>query len=833
MARPRPLSLRRRILALALLMLLGAAALLVVFISDYANRASDRAFDRLLSASALSIAGAVQIEDGAVAVELPAAAFAMMSDQERVFYAVEDASGQHVTGYPDLTPDAALASSVTPVFVDAAHNGHPVRLVTVGRLVSTVEGTGWVTVRMAETLGARAALAAEIRRNALIPVAVLTALALVMVWVVIGRTFAPLDTIDQALRRRRPEDLSALDVPVPVEVQRLVEGLNGFMARLAVSMDRMGGLVAEAAHQVRNPLAALRAQSEMALSEPDEPALRARAARIHDLAVEASHLVSQLLMDATISHRMDTTMAQPLSLAAMVDEVLGRLDPDLAPRVSGRIDPAARAAVLRGDRIALREALRNLIDNALTYGAGPVLVEVAPAGPGRMTLSVLDRGPGIAEADKPRLMQRFVRGPAGAGHVGSGLGLDIARRVALAHGGTLILRDREGGGLAAVLDLPLADDEQQAPPDPAPRGTLSAGIALAALLALTLGASPLSAQPVQYPARPLPAGQEAPDRLLRIAGTTDTQLFVDFIEGFQDQNPGVAVSYAETDSNALYRGYLAGSLPEPPDLLISSASDLQFKLANDGHAQAHASPWTEGLPDWAHWRDEIFGFTFEPAVIVYNPRLIAPGTQPRSHTELASLLEQQPERFRGRVATYDIARSGVGHLLATQDQQISSQFWRLASAFGRVDARLSDSSPQIIDAVASGELALAYNVLGSYALARQAQGAPIGVIVPDDYVLALTRTMLIPQDAPAPDLARAFVDFTLSPAGQSIAAGRAALGSIRPGATGPWTQERIAAMGRGSVQPIALRPVLLVGLDPQRRSRFLTTWQEIVAPGVP
>lgn len=831
MVRPRPLSLRRRILTVALLMLLAAAALLVVFISDYADRASNRAFDRLLSASALSIAGAFQIEDGAVAVELPAAAFAMMSDQERVFYAIRDAAGQHVTGYPDLTPDAALASSVTPVFADADLNGHPLRLVTVGRLVSTAEGTGWVTVRVAETRGARASLAAEIRRNALVPVAVLTALALTMIWLVIGRTFAPLDAIEHALRRRRPEDLSALDVPVPVEVQRLVEGLNGFMARLAVSKNRMGELVAEAAHQVRNPLAALRAQSEMALLEPEEAALRTRTARIHDLAVEASHLVSQLLMDATISHRMDTTTAQSLPLVAVVDEVLGRLDPDLSHRITGRVHPGARGAELRGDRIALREALRNLIDNALTYGEGPVIVEVAPAGKGHVALSVLDRGPGISDADKPRLMQRFARGAAGASHVGSGLGLDITRRVAEAHGGKLILRDREGGGLAAVLYLPLAVDDLQ--PRPTLGGARSAALFLAVVLAVAMGAAPISAEPARFPARPLPAGEDAPERLLRIAGTTDTQLFVDFIVGFQDLNPGVAVSYTETDSHALYRGYLAGTLPERPDLLISSASDLQFKLANDGFAQAHASPWIEGLPDWAHWRDEIFGFTFEPAVIIYNPRLVAPGTQPRSHTELASLLEQQPERFRGRVATYDIARSGVGHLLATQDQQISSQFWRLASAFGRIDVQLSDSSPLIIDAVAAGELALAYNVLGSYALARQAEGSPIGVIVPDDYVLALTRTILIPHDAPDPDLAQAFVDFALSPAGQSIAAGRAALGSVMPGATGPWTQERIAAMGRGAVQPIALRPVLLVGLDPQRRARFLSTWQEIVAPAGP
>jgi two-component system sensor histidine kinase TctE len=105
--------------------------------------------------------------------------------------------------------------------------------------------------------------------------------------------------------------------------------------------------------------------------------------------------------------------------------------------------------------------------------------------------------------------------------------------------------------------------------------------------------------------------------------------------------------------------------------------------------------------------------------------------------------------------------------------------------------------------------------------------------VPDDYVLVLTRSMVIPRTAPNSDLARAFVDFALSPAGQRVGAGPSALGAIMPDSAGTWTPERISMMGTGVIQPIALAPVLLVALDPQRRSRFLTTWQEIVAPGRP
>ncbi len=132
--------------------------------------------------------------------------------------------------------------------------------------------------------------------------------------------------------------------------------------------------------------------------------------------------------------------------------------------------------------------------------------------------------------------------------------------------------------------------------------------------------------------------------------------------------------------------------------------------------------------------------------------------------------------------------------------------------------------------MADGTLALGYNVLGSYAFARQAEGAPIEIVVPDDYVLVLTRSMLIPRDAPNAELAKAFVDFALSPAGQAIASGPTALGSVVPNGSGAWTSEAIAARGRGVIQPIPLGPGLLVALDRLRRQRFLDTWQEIVSP---
>ncbi|MEO8685188.1 MAG: sensor histidine kinase N-terminal domain-containing protein [Devosia sp.] len=447
-------SIRRRILALALVLLLAAAVVLIVFIRDYAQRASNQAFDRLLAASALTIAGAVQLEGDDVIVELPFASFAMFSGRDRVFYVVEDPTGKPVTGYDDLAGDLPEPRSADPSFVDVVFHGESVRVASVGRLVSSASATGWVTIRVAETRSEREALSAEILGNAVVPVIALTILAIALVWFGIGRMFAPLNQIEAHLRARPPHDLSPLDIPVPSEVSHLVAALNAFMARLGNAMERVTGLVAEAAHEVRTPLASLRAQAEVAMDERDPEALRRRVSKIHLGAVQASQLVSQLLMDATISHRLDNEETDTTPFSAVLDDVLQRLDPEQASRVHVVLGGGDGAAEIRGDRLALREMLRNVVDNALVYSDGPVTVSTTLEA-ARLHVSIADRGPGIPDAEKGAVLERFKRGAQSAAKVGSGLGLSIVGRVVEAHHGRLSLLDRAGGGLDVHIDLPV------------------------------------------------------------------------------------------------------------------------------------------------------------------------------------------------------------------------------------------------------------------------------------------------------------------------------------------------------------------------------------------
>jgi len=821
MSIPESASIRRRVFTLGVVLLACALIGLVFFLRDYAQRAAEQAFDRLLAASALTIAGSVQIDDEGVTVEPPVSSLAMLSGGERVFYEARTSNGRLITGYGDLAPNLPLAQAATPVFAYVTYHDEPVRVATVGRLVSASQHAGWVTVRVAETLGSREALADEILGRGVLPLLVVSLVALGLLWFGVQRAFAPLAVLERELRTRAPEDLTPVTTPVPREVRRLVEALNAFMQRLSIIMDTLNTLVADATHQVRTPLASLRAQAEVALDETDPKRLRERIGRIHQNATHASQLINQLLMDATITHRLGKGPPESVGVAETINETRRRIGPVEAERLRIDIAPEVRRARLAGDRVALREMLRNLVDNALRYAPdGTVDIQVTPVAGFRVALTVSDRGPGISDDEKEAVQQRFTRGKAGESQPGSGLGLAIVRSVAMAHGGSLWLHDRPGGGLSARVILPL---QQQ----PAGRH-LATWLGAAFTAALLLIAGPQDAQAAEldeivtrYPA-PQPTS-----RTLVIAGPTDTPVVAPLIQGFQSLRPDVTVVYREISSRDLYEATIDGRLTNV-DVLMSSASDLQIRLANDGYAQSYASPYAAKLPSWAVWRNEVYGFTFEPAVIVYNPKRFTEATVPRSRQDFLRLLEREQATLQGRVGTYDIAASSLGYLLAEQDELVSSNFWGLANAMGQVAVRLSPTSAQILDAIENDELDLGYNILGSYALSRQADGSKIGVVFPQDYVLVLARSVLISRRAPSPDLARALIDWLLSPAGQQVASSHAALGSIMEDTPGRWTSEAVLARSQGIVQPVVLSPALLVGLDQRRHSRFVQNWVRLV-----
>ncbi|WP_139152061.1 sensor histidine kinase, partial [Vibrio cholerae] len=281
--------------------------------------------------------------------EPPVSSLAMLSGGERVFYQARASNGGLITGYEDLAPGLPLAQSATPVFAYLSYHGEPVRVATVGRLVAAGRHAGWVTVRVAETLGSRAALADEILGRSVLPLVVVSLVALGLLWFGVQRAFAPLGVVERELRGRAPDDLTPLATPAPREVKRLAEALNAFMQRLAGTMETLNTLVADAAHQVRTPLASLRAQAEVALDETDPQRLHARLQRIHQNATHASQLINQLLMDATITHRLGKGARTLVGVAETVNETRRRIGPLDAQRLRIEIAPEVRRARIAGD----------------------------------------------------------------------------------------------------------------------------------------------------------------------------------------------------------------------------------------------------------------------------------------------------------------------------------------------------------------------------------------------------------------------------------------------------------------------------------------------------
>jgi len=314
---------------------------------------------------------------------------------------------------------------------------------------------------------------------------------------------------------------------------------------------------------------------------------------------------------------------------------------------------------------------------------------------------------------------------------------------------------------------------------------------------------------------------------LVIYSSADTERFDPLIRAFQKIYPGIAINYHLLDTVDIYARALreADAGASTADLLISSAMDLQIKIVNDGYAAAYSSSETRSLPRWARWRNEAFGFTFEPAVILYNRKLAPELGKIKTRFELANLIGREATRFRGKVITYDPERSGLGYLFGTQDVIQSEDFWYLARSMGDSKPQLSGSSGDMIRKVDAGEVLIAYNVLGSYALAEMRGRPDIGMIIPGDYCLAMQRIAIIAKAAKNPEAAGKFIDFLLSHEGQKVIAGAASLYSLHPDVQGRATISGLRKAAQGPVIPIRLGPGLLVYLDTLKREDFLRRWR--------
>lgn len=346
--------------------------------------------------------------------------------------------------------------------------------------------------------------------------------------------------------------------------------------------------------------------------------------------------------------------------------------------------------------------------------------------------------------------------------------------------------------------------------------------ALTALLTLLLAMAPAAAQEIEARAF---YGPEDAGRHMVVRSTTDIAVFAPVVEAFLQTRPDLRVSYEQWGSNDLFALTAADCARgrAGADFVISSAVHHMVKLVNDACAQSHRSEQTARLPQARNWRDELWGVTREPAVIVYNRELVPADEAPRSRFDLLDLLRPENSRYAGRVATYDIQASGLGYLFAFMDSQEATTFGGLLESFGRTGAIATCCSAEIISGVARGRYLVAYNVLGSYALARAEEDDRIGVVAPDDYTLVLSRGALIPKTAENRELAATFLDFLLSERGE-IARDESLL-NVPFGSNSERGLELPGGV-ESALRPIALTPALLPALDKHKRALFIARWRE-------
>ena len=385
-----------------------------------------------------------------------AAALLRADGNDTVFYQVLGLRGELLSGDAVLpVPDVEPGQTIVPwqlLYRDDQVGGEPVRVAYLWVAPEGMAGsTQMMFVQVAETLGKRARLTNDIIKGVILPQFVILPLAVLLVWMALVRGIAPLNELQRRIRSRESSDLSPIDERhVPDEVAPLVRAINDLLERLDQSLSAQKHFLADAAHQLKTPLAGLRTQAEFAQREIDEgrssPAeLKRSLQQIALSSQRAAHMVNQLLAMARAEDQEHALRRSEVNLAELAIETVR----DFVPRaMDKRIDlgyegPDEEHSTLRihGHPLLIRELIRNLVDNALLYtpSAGTVTVRVVEDPFGQVTvLQVEDSGPGIPESEREKVFQPFYRA-LGTNVDGSGLGLAIVREIAQQHGAELTL----------------------------------------------------------------------------------------------------------------------------------------------------------------------------------------------------------------------------------------------------------------------------------------------------------------------------------------------------------------------------------------------------------
>ena len=438
--KPAP-SLRARLTGALLLAVLAFAALQAAVTYRTARAETEALFDAQMQRIALSLSGSLgagALSDDAPAADTPAA--------REMIIQIWRADGVMLYRSPQgrlLPPQTVIG------FSDTVAGGEPYRIYALR--------TATQVVQVAQQTEARGRMAGQLALRAVLPVALLAPVLMLIVWWVVGRAIGPIERVRRQVAARRPDDLAPLPTAgLPAEVRPLVGEMNGLLTRLSAAWDALTHFTADAAHELRSPLAALRLQAQSLQRAPDDATRAIATERLLAGIDRATRLVEQLLALARQEGAGEGAELVSLDLTALARNALADAEPEAARHaIALTLDAPTAHVVLRADEAALAVLLRNLLGNALrhTPPGGQVRVGVREEA-SVIDLTVEDSGPGIPPDERARVQDRFYRVPGTPGH-GSGLGLAIVRAIAERHGAALTLDASPTlGGLRVMLRWP-------------------------------------------------------------------------------------------------------------------------------------------------------------------------------------------------------------------------------------------------------------------------------------------------------------------------------------------------------------------------------------------
>ncbi|HTJ06160.1 MAG TPA: sensor histidine kinase [Caldimonas sp.] len=453
-------SLRSRLLVAVLLPLAATWSIGSAVAFSLSWVLAGRAFDRALLDDAYVIAASVVERDGALQLALTAheVGTVLFDREDREYFAVVDDAGRVVASNVELAAlgDPAHAAGI---FHDAVLDGDTVR-------VAALRGQGErpFAVYVAQTTHARKTLLLGLLERSLVPQVALLLLLGWVLWRQISRELKPLGELQRALDRRHSSDLDPIaGEPVSSDVEKLRDAVNALLARVGLGVQAQREFAGNVAHDLRTPLAGIRALAEYGLAQNDPQTWRRQLERIVASEERASRLVDQLLALALADEARDSVRLAPVRVDELVRDIVvsfvGRAD---AAEVDLEAEGLDAPVVAMASPTLLEGVLTNLIDNALRYGAGgspATLTITVEHRDRRVRIAVTDTGPGIEPQQRARIVERWAQGSAGVQlGAGVGLGLAIASRCAAVMRGSLTLEaGPHGRGLSAVLELGDAD----------------------------------------------------------------------------------------------------------------------------------------------------------------------------------------------------------------------------------------------------------------------------------------------------------------------------------------------------------------------------------------